>query len=229
MNPSDKERLLAVEEGELVPMEGIPVVVSDEMKSSILVGIPVDSQPQSFPVEFYPELWQRCRDLSPPYPQQPQQEWNAHLCDCANNCCTDSACCYGTWCTPCMWGESMAKFDGSDCYSCCALMFCAQMLHKVLPCVQAVLGGHKRTEIRKLFGIRTCCFSESCGALEDIMCHLPCCHCCATIQEFHMLNATGATAQQPATMLAYGPVVMQPDVVMVQPGGVMLVSMDSHK
>jgi hypothetical protein len=110
----------------------------------------------------------------------------------------------------------MEKLDGSGCIPYCALISVAQAIH---PCFSAAIGGHKRSTIRRLFGIPTSCLPDECGAVEDVCCHLPLLQCCATIQENHLLNAAGATRANPATAAVY-PV---HQVVMAQPVNVVMV------
>lgn len=87
------------------------------------------------------------------------------------------------------------------------------------PMFSAAIGGHKRSTIRRLFGIPTSCLPDECGAIEDVCCHLPLLQCCATIQENHLLKAAGATRASPATAAVY-PV---HQVVIAQPVNVVIV------
>jgi Cys-rich protein (TIGR01571 family) len=190
-----KDRLL--QEDIAATVQGIPVDGLQTDGSFILRGIPMASQPQ--PVQHFP-----C--------QPQEQQWSADLCDC----CSNPACCYATFCGPCFWGENMEKLDGSGCIPYCALISVAQAIH---PCFSAAIGGHKRSTIRRLFGIPTSCLPDECGAVEDVCCHLPLLQCCATIQENHLLNAAGATRANPATAAVY-PV---HQVVMAQPVNVVMV------
>lgn len=186
------------EEMVAMAMEGIPV--EEHFDEMIVQGVPVTAQPSQIMATSFDPV---------------QQQWTSNFCDC----CSNPACCYGSFCQPCLWGENMAMLEGSDCGSCCAAMFLAKVIERAVPCSVALLGGHKRTLMRKLFGISTSCLPEECGAFEDFCCHCPFCHCCATLQENHLLKASGATPESPVTfMAAMQAIQIAQPVVMVQPG-----------
>ena len=132
------------------------------------------------------------------------------LCGCFEDC---GSCCYGYWCTPCLFGSNTEKIDGSN----CVLMCCA---YSLLTSVYLCWIPHymKRKELRMKYGLRE---DPSCGDCPTTLCCSPCALC----QEARFLKNRGQLqwirsrsylclhsllANPSHVMMAPGPQTMQP-------------------
>jgi Cys-rich protein (TIGR01571 family) len=97
------------------------------------------------------------------------------LCGCTNDCGT---CCYGYWCTPCLFGSNAEKIDDQNCVLMCGLyLILAQCSLCWIP------HYVERQKLRKKYNLK-----------ED-PCHdcptTACCGPCALCQEAREMKARG--------------------------------------
>eukprot|EP00937_MAST-01D_sp_MAST-1D-sp2_P002148 g2148.t1 len=151
--------------------------------------------------------------------------WTSGLFDCCDDLET---CCWGTWCTACLYGQNAQKIDGSSCPLCCV---CWSLVSQISggPCLVA---GPKRSKMRAAYALPPtdiCCCGEE---FDDFVVHcLPCTMPCAVCQEARELQVRGAAAhcpaappvtQAPAMIMAAAaapPAAAEPGIMMVPTGG----------
>ncbi|CAF1359192.1 unnamed protein product [Adineta steineri] len=93
--------------------------------------------------------------------------------------CADdwNSCCYGFWCTPCLFGSNAKKIDDSNCFLMCLGYTCLAQFstHWLLHCM-------KQKSLRDKFNLRE---DPNCGDCLTTFC----CGPCALCQEAHFLKA----------------------------------------
>ena len=119
--------------------------------------------------------------------------WSTGLFDCFEDMET---CCYGMWCTPCLFGDNIQSLDASGSCPLCCISFWGVSQLTGGPCL---LSGPKRTKLRAAYGLPpsdVCCCGEE---FDDMAIHcLPCTMPCALCQEYRELRARGACSDRPA-------------------------------
>lgn len=97
------------------------------------------------------------------------------MCDCTNDC---GICCYGCWCTSCLFGRNAKKIDNSDCCPMCLAYYCLQNIYLCwLP------QFFKREKLRKKYDLK----EDSCGDIPATLC----CSSCALCQEAREIKFRG--------------------------------------
>ncbi len=85
------------------------------------------------------------------------------------NCFDDwRICCYGCWCTACLYGENAVQIDGSDYDEACCIYCCSGQT----PCAVIPLIDNRRT-LRLKYGLA----EEPCDDCLVIFCCAPCAVC----------------------------------------------------
>ncbi|CAF0784231.1 unnamed protein product [Rotaria sp. Silwood1] len=95
-----------------------------------------------------------------------ENDWNEDLCGCFSDCGT---CCYGYWCTPCLFGSNATKIDGKNCF----LMCC---LYGLLTSVYLCWLPHyfERQKLREKYNLKP---NPSCGDCPTTLFCSPCALC----------------------------------------------------
>jgi len=88
----------------------------------------------------------------------------AGLCDCFDDC---RICCYGCWCTACLYGENAQQIDGSDYDEACLIYCCSGNLVAGLSVID------NRRALRYKYGLP----EEPCDDCLVIICCAPCSVC----------------------------------------------------
>jgi Cys-rich protein (TIGR01571 family) len=97
------------------------------------------------------------------------------LCGCCDDC---SSCCYGCWCTPCLFGSNAEKIDDSSCFLMCCAYFWLSSCY--LCCIPHYM---KRKDLRNKYALR----KDPCGDFPVALCCSPCGLC----QEARFLKRAG--------------------------------------
>lgn len=122
-------------------------------------GYPVGSQPPA-PGGYMPTPATQKALVGP-------QEWSTGLFDCFADW---STCCYGYWCLPCLYGETLEHFEGGGCCSPCCIYYLLMSC-----CCMSCFAGNSRKRIREKY------------SLPEEPCSDCCVHCwctqCAVCQE----------------------------------------------
>ncbi|CAF1189340.1 unnamed protein product [Didymodactylos carnosus] len=136
------------------------------------------------------------------YSANPQEEWRESMCGCCSDC---RICCYGCWCTECLYGENAEKIDGSDCAGQCAIYWLLNYLGSmVLFPFGFIVHMKKRRQLRETYNL-----TESCG--NDCLATC-CCPSCSICQEARELKSRAADASRYVTNSQ--PMMIQPMPVM---------------
>ncbi|CAF0994514.1 unnamed protein product [Adineta steineri] len=101
-------------------------------------------------------------------------DWNESLFGCFDDW---GSCCYGTWCTPCLFGSNAEKISDHHCVGMCCL-------YSILASCYLCWLPHwfERDQLRKNYDLRP---NPACGdALTTI-----CCSACALCQEARELKS----------------------------------------
>ncbi|GMH40498.1 hypothetical protein BSKO_08402 [Bryopsis sp. KO-2023] len=97
------------------------------------------------------------------------QPWTTGLFDCCSDCETM---CYGMWCTPCLYGENVAKLTGSGCcMPACLYLMCPQFA--------CCFAGPNRTQLRNKYNLD----EEPCS---DCCVHWLCSRCAVCQEARHL-------------------------------------------
>ncbi|CAF1413073.1 unnamed protein product [Rotaria sordida] len=135
-------------------------------------------------------------------------DWTERLFGCFDDWGT---CCYGCWCTPCLFGSNAEKLDDSDCCAFCCVYWLLE------GCYLCWLPHYfKRGKLRSIYNLRE---DPTCGDIPATLC----CGPCALCQEAREMKSRGhdpRTSQRANYQVTNPPVSSQPMYNQQPPQGV---------